>query len=121
MFVFEGSMTDPVTRRAALLAGLASVGLAAASPKRNLKIAIFSKHLQFLQGTDLARAVAEMGFDGIDLTVRAGGHIDPARAAADLPPLVSLIRQNELDVPMVTTDIVDAASPHARTVLKTLA
>lgn len=86
----------------------------------NAKVAIFSKHLQFLQGAELARAAAEMGFDGIDLTVRAGGHIEPARAAAQLAPLVNLIRQHHLAVPMVTTDIVDADTPHARDVLKTL-
>ncbi len=68
----------------------------------------------------LAHAAAEMGFDGIDLTVRTGGHVDPGRVAEDLPPLVSLIRQNGLEVPMVTSGIIDASSPHARTVLKTL-
>jgi len=117
---------DSLTRRAALLSAASGLGLlalrAAATPAaRNLKVAIFSKHLQFLQGVDLARAAAEMGFDGIDLTVRSGGHIEPARAAEDLPPLVELLRQYRLEVPMVTTDIVDADTPHARTVLKTMA
>jgi sugar phosphate isomerase/epimerase len=120
MFLSEDSMTNALTRRAALLSSVAFVGLAAAA-KRNLKVAIFSKHLQFLGGAELARAAAEIGFNGIDLTVRAGGHVEPARAAEELPPLVSLMRQHELDVPMVTTDIVDASSPNARTVLKTLA
>jgi sugar phosphate isomerase/epimerase len=121
MFLSEDSMTNAVTRRAALLTSLAFLRLTAAPAKRNLKVAIFSKHLQFIEGAELARAAAEIGFDGIDLTVRTGGHVDPARATEDLPPLVSLIRQHQLDVPMVTTDIVDAASPNARTVLKTLA
>jgi sugar phosphate isomerase/epimerase len=121
MFLSEDSMTNALTRRAALLSSVAFVGLAAAAAKRNLKVAIFSKHLQFLGGSELARAAAEIGFNGIDLTVRSGGHVEPARAAEDLPPLVSLIRQHELEVPMVTTDIVDATSSHARTVLKTLA
>src|SRR5947208_198397 len=121
MFLSEDSMTNALTRRAALLTSVTFVGLTAAAAKRNLKVAIFSKHLQFLGGAELARAAAEIGFHGIDLTVRAGGHVEPARAAEDLPPLVSLIRQHELEVPMVTTDIVDATSPHARTVLKTLA
>lgn len=121
MFLSEDSMTNALTRRAALLSSVAFVGLAAAAAKRNLKVAIFSKHLQFLGGAELARAAAEIGFNGIDLTVRAGGHVEPTRAAQDLPPLVSLIRQHELEVPMVTTDIVDATSPHARAVLKTLA
>jgi sugar phosphate isomerase/epimerase len=120
MFLSEDSMTNALTRRAALLSSFGLIGFAAA-PKRNLKVAIFSKHLQFLGGADLARAAAEIGFNGIDLTVRAGGHVEPARAAEELPPLVSLMRQHELDVPMVTTDIVDASSPNARTVLKTLA
>lgn len=114
-------MTFEMTRRAALVAGFAGLSLAEASPKRNLKIAVFSKHLQFLKGPDLARTASEIGFDGIDITVRNGGHVDPSRAAEDLPPLVSIIRQHGLDVPMVTTDIVDAASPNARTVLGTLA
>jgi sugar phosphate isomerase/epimerase len=121
MFLSEDSMTNGLTRRAALGSGAALVGFVAAAAKRNLKVAIFSKHLQFLGGAELARAAAEIGFDGIDLTVRSGGHVEPARAAEDLPPLVSLIRQHELEVPTVTTDIVDATSSHARTVLKTLA
>ena len=86
-----------------------------------LKVAIFSKHLQFLEGAELPRAAAEIGFDGIDITVRAGGHVEPARVAEDLPPLVALIRQYQLEVPMITTDIVDGSSPYARPVLKTLA
>jgi sugar phosphate isomerase/epimerase len=121
MFLSEDSMTNAPTRRTALLTGLAFVRLAGAPSRRNLKVAVFSKHLQFLEGNELAGAAAKMGFDGIDLTVRKGGHVDPARAAEDLPPLVSIIRRHELEVPMVTTDIVDASSPNARTVLKTLA
>jgi sugar phosphate isomerase/epimerase len=113
-------MPATFTRRAALLSSLAVLPLPGAFA-RHLKVAIFSKHLQFLQGIELARAVAEMGFDGIDITVRSGGHVEPARAAADLPPLVALIRQHGLEVPMVTTDIADASTPHARTVLQTLA
>jgi len=121
MFLSEDFMTTELTRRAALLSSLAFARLAAAPAKRNLKIAIFSKHLQFLQGEELAQTAAGLGFNGIDLTVRAGGHVEPARAAQDLPPLVSLMRKHNLEVPMVTCDIVDASNPNARTVLKTLA
>ena len=110
-------MQPAFTRRAALLSSLGLFDLRS----RNLKVAIFSKHLQFLQGAELAHAAAEIGFDGIDITVRFGGHVEPARVAEDLPPLVAIIRRQGLAVPMVTTDIVDAASPHARNVLKTLA
>jgi sugar phosphate isomerase/epimerase len=116
-------MTNEVTRRAAVAFGLGSLAFLPLSgaDKRNLKVAIFSKHLQFIPSAELANTAAELGFDGIDITVRAGGHVEPARAAQDLPPLVSLIRRLELEVPMVTTDIVDVSSSNARVVLKTLA
>ena len=43
-----------------------------------LKIYLFSKHLQFLD-------YEEMGFDGIDLTVRPKGHVLPLNVEKDLP------------------------------------
>jgi sugar phosphate isomerase/epimerase len=89
--------------------------------ERQLKVSIFSKHLQFLEGDELARAAAEIGFDGVDLTVRRGGHVEPERVAEDLPPLVALLRKHGLAAQMVTSGIVDAESPHAEAVLKTLA
>lgn len=85
-----------------------------------LKIAIFSKHLEFLEGEELAKAAKEMGFDGIDLAVRSKGHVEPERVKQDLPPLVGIIRQHGLEVPMLTTDIVDAETPFANDVLATM-
>jgi L-ribulose-5-phosphate 3-epimerase len=46
---------------------------------RRMKIAIFSKHLEFLEGDELAKGAKEIGFDGIDLAVRKGGHVEPER------------------------------------------
>jgi sugar phosphate isomerase/epimerase len=108
-----------MSRREALgLAGmLATRGLAAPVPP---KICIFSKHLQWLDVADAARLAADMGFDGIDLAVRKGGHIDPARATEDLPRAVETIRKAGLEVPMVTTDIVTAQSEHAGEILRTI-
>src|SRR2546421_177779 len=88
------------------------------APASKLKVSIFSKHLQFLQGEALANAAADIGFDGIDLAVRKGGHVEPDRVREDLPKLVAAIRRRGLDVPMVTTDIVDADTPFAEDVLK---
>lgn len=86
-----------------------------------LKIAIFSKHLQFLEGDELAGAVKDIGADAIDITVRKGGHVEPERARQDLAPLVNAIRKRGLEVPMVTTDIVDAETPNAEDVLSAMA
>ena len=46
------------------------------------RVHLFSKHLQFLDYDKMSRAAAELGFDGLDVTVRKGGHVTPAAAAA---------------------------------------
>src|SRR6185437_11041776 len=74
----QDSMTNGPTRRAAVVTGLALFRASASVAKRSLKVAAFSKHLQFLEGPELAQTAAGLGFDGIDITVRAGGHIEPA-------------------------------------------
>src|SRR5450432_1094003 len=117
----------PLTRRALLSTGVALCAAGneaqAAEDKPDggkLKVAIFSKHLQFLQGEALAAGAAEIGFDGIDLAVRSGGHVEPERVRQDLPKLVAAIRRHGLEVPMLTTDIADAETAHAEDVLKTM-
>jgi sugar phosphate isomerase/epimerase len=93
---------------------------AATAAPRKLKVAIFSKHLLFLQGEDLAKGCTEIGFDGVDLAVRAGGHVEPERVAQDLPPLVKLLRGHGLEVPMITSGILDADTPYSENVLRTI-
>ncbi len=113
-------MRESLVSRRALLAGGAALLLPSyAAARTKLKVAIFSKHLQFLQGEELARGAAEAGFDAVDLTVRKGGHVEPANVARELPPLVGLLRAQRLDVPMITTDIADAGSPYAGEILRT--
>ena len=107
--------------RRALLAGGALLLSRPAKAKAKLKVSVFSKHLQFAQGEDLATAAAGLGFDGVDITLRKGGHVEPASVAKDLPPLVATIRKHGLEVPMVTTDIADADTPFAEDMLKACA
>ncbi len=110
--------------RRAILAG-AGLLLGSSLPARavtgKLKVAIFSKHLQFLQGDEMARTAAEIGFDAVDITVRKGGHIEPERVRQELPGLVAIIKKHGLDVPMITTDIVDVTTPYTEDILRTMA
>ena len=110
--------------RRALLAGagalLSSASAAAPAAPNKLKVTIFSKHLQFVKGDELAQTAAEIGFDGIDITVRKGGHIEPERVRQELPGLVAIIRKHGLEVPMITTDIVDTATPFTEDILRTM-
>jgi L-ribulose-5-phosphate 3-epimerase len=80
-------------------------------------LCIFSKHLPELGYNELGKVSREMGFDGVDLTVRKGGHVLPAQAAADLPRAVEAIRANKVSVPMITTEILDAAAAETRPIL----
>ncbi len=82
---------------------------------------LFSKHLPELGWSDVARAVRDAGFEGVDLTVRPGGHVLPERAAADLPRAIDAIRAQGVTVPMITTDLTSAATPEARPLLEAAA
>ena len=82
-------------------------------------IHLFSKHLQFLNYEDMAEAAAEMGFDGLDLTVRPEGHVLPERVTQDLPVAVEAMKNFGLKPLLMTTNVTDAADPHSRTILET--
>jgi sugar phosphate isomerase/epimerase len=82
---------------------------------------IFSRHLQWLRKADeVAEAVNEMGFDGVDITVRPyPGHVDPTRVEQDLPPFVNAIRKHGVLVREIACPIMDADSPNAEQILQT--
>ena len=114
------------TRREWLWAAGAVLGAAArvdaglqASPAaaRQPSFCLFSKHLPELAPADLGRAVKDAGFDGVDLTVRAKGHVAPESAAADLPRAIDDIRKAGVSVPMITTELTSAAHSTARPLL----
>jgi len=84
-----------------------------------LKISVFSKHFQWTNCQEMAAIAKDVGFDGIDLTVRQGGHVLPERVEEDLPKAAEAIRKAELELPMITAEIVDTRSPHAEAILKT--
>lgn len=84
-------------------------------------VCLFSKHLPLLDARNLGRTVKQLGFDGVDLTVRPKGHVEPARVAQDLPPFVDGIRAEGVAVPMITTDLHAAGEPAAAPTLETAA
>jgi sugar phosphate isomerase/epimerase len=83
------------------------------------RICIFSKHLQWLGYAEMAALAGRIGFTGIDLTVRPGGHVLPERVEDDLPEAVRLIREEGLEVPMITTAITDPGDPLTTKILET--
>lgn len=108
---------------AAVLASLAPLGRLHAMPgagvDRTPLVCIFSKCLQWLDYREMTILAAEMGFSGIDLTVRKGGHVLPENVRRDLPRAVSQIRDAGLEVPMITTGITRADDPFTLDILET--
>ncbi len=80
---------------------------------------LFSKHLPQLNWQQLGQTVKQLGFGGVDLTVRAQGHVLPERAAEDLPKAVAAIRNAGLSVPMITTNLLSETDPTAKPILAT--
>ena len=87
----------------------------------NGKLCLFSKPLPAMDWRRLAQAAKSVGFAGIDLTVRQGGHVRPERAAEDLPKAVEAIREEGASVPMITTELTSADDPSARPILSAAA
>src|SRR4051794_18536152 len=76
-----------------------------------IPVCIFSKQLQWMNYQDMANAMAELGYDGIDLTVRKGGHVLPERVSEDLPKAVEAAKKAGIGIYMISTEIEDAVNP----------
>lgn len=82
-------------------------------------ICIFTKCLQFLPYEPLGETIAGTGFDGADITVRKGGHVEPGNVKSDLPKAVKALHSRGLKVPMIVTDIQGADYTYLDEVLGT--
>ncbi|HVF87800.1 MAG TPA: sugar phosphate isomerase/epimerase family protein [Pyrinomonadaceae bacterium] len=80
-------------------------------------LCFFSKHLAGVEPRRMAESLRQVGFTGVDLTVREGGHVAPERAAEQLPKVFAAIREASLEVPMITTGLTSATHETARPIL----
>lgn len=85
----------------------------------SLEVHVFSKHLQFLDYKDSAEAAAEIGFRGLDLTVRPKGHVLPENVKRDLPLAIAEIKKAGLSCEMITTAIADVENPLDADIIQT--
>ena len=84
----------------------------------DLSVHVFSKHLQSFNYNEMSSFASEVGFDGIDLTVRPGGHVLPERVSQDLPRAVENIRNAGLSIDMITTNVKNANDSTQKRVLE---
>jgi sugar phosphate isomerase/epimerase len=118
-----GGVLVPAALGARPQGGTAQAPAAAASggPVTKLKVDIYSRHLQWLRTADeVADAALEMGYEGVNVTVRTyPGHVNPEKVAQELPPFVKTLRNRGLLVRQITTNISDVDSPHAEAIVAT--
>ena len=84
-------------------------------------ICVFTKCLQFLDYAQLGEALAVIGFNGAELSVRNGGHVLPENVKTDLPGAVKALQKSGVSVPMMVTGITDPEDPQTETILGTAA
>lgn len=111
--------TGTLAAAASLLPGPAA--RAAAGKDGAWTFCAFEKPLQYLSFDDLADLVAELGFSGIEATVRPGGHVLPGRVEEDLPKFVEALKIRGLEITILTSGISSVDQPHTEKVLRTAA
>ena len=108
-----------MTRRTAIAALSATLSAAAqqendpakpkfgySAPKRTTPmLCMFSGNMPKVHYAEIGDIAAQIGFEGIDLTVMIGGHVDPRITNVDLVRAFESIRGSNLEVPMITTAI----------------
>lgn len=85
----------------------------------DLQVHIFSKHLQFLDYQEMAKTAKELGFDGVDLTVRPKGHVLPENVERDLPKATEALKEVGFQPNLFTSKLTDANNPLNQKVLET--
>ncbi len=80
-------------------------------------VCAFSKNLAKIPYAQLGLIASQMGYDGVDLTVMQGGHVNPNITNVDLVRAVESVRGAGVEVPMITTDITSQADAWAYAIL----
>lgn len=83
-----------------------------------MQLIMFSKMLGEFDVSRAGDIIKELGFEGVDLTCRTGGHVLPENVVEDLPVAVKTLRDKGLHVPMLTTEILSADEPHTENIFR---
>ena len=76
-------------------------------------LCVYSGCLARIPYGQLSEIVKQMGYDGVDLTVMKGGHVDPSLYMVDLDRAFQTFQDAGLYLPMVTTSFISPSQPYA--------
>ncbi len=80
-------------------------------------LCVYSGNLSKIPYPQLSEIVKDMGYDGIDLTIMKGGHIDPSKYMVDLDRAFQTFQDAGIEVPIVTTSFTSPSDTYAYAVL----
>jgi sugar phosphate isomerase/epimerase len=81
-----------------------------------MQYVLFTDNLSDLSIADACAGAKRAGFDGLDLTLRPGGHVLPANAEMGLAEARRIADAQGVSIPMISTALTDEDSPHAETI-----
>jgi L-ribulose-5-phosphate 3-epimerase len=87
--------------------------------RKYFKINLFSKPLDRYDTDFICECLVKSGIEGIDVTVRKDGKVEPERVESALPAFIEKARRYNLIVEMIVTGILSAVDPLAEKILKT--
>jgi sugar phosphate isomerase/epimerase len=88
-----------------------------AALRRTPMVCAFSQNLIKIGYPQLGIIAQQIGYDGVDLTVMDGGHVDPHITNVDLVRAFESVRGAGLEVPMIATTLTSIGEPTAYPIL----
>jgi sugar phosphate isomerase/epimerase len=83
----------------------------AQGPRTTPTICAFSQNLIKVPYPELGLIAQQIGYDGVDLTVMDGGHVNPHVTNVDMVRAIESVRGAGLEVPIITTTLTGTTDP----------
>ncbi len=105
---FASGVAGLLVKSPALVAMAESAKMFTAEGDLKHPIAIFTKVFQSHNFAELSDAIATIGADGVEATIRSKGHVDPEQADTLIPQLVEALGKNKKRLLIAATGVTQA-------------
>ncbi len=86
-------------------------------PRTTPAVVLYSQHLIKIEYEAVGMVLRDLGFDGADLAVVPGSHVAPEQANSDLMRAIEAVSGVGLEVPIISTSVVNGNDPYGRQIL----
>jgi sugar phosphate isomerase/epimerase len=89
----------------------------APKPRTTPAVCLYSQHLIKVEYEAVGMVLRDLGFDGCDLAVVPGSHVAPEQANSDLMRAIEAVSGVGLEIPIISTNVINANDPYGRQIL----